>query len=80
MTYSFKDQFVDNSKNTNIMHHLFHDKSCQANAIRQARLLTEKVLYFDTYSISYADDGTKHIETGDMLGDMTDELSGQKNH
>ena len=39
--------------------------------------LNEKVLYFDTDSIIYADDGTKHIETGDMLGDMTDEISGK---
>ena len=39
--------------------------------------LQERVLYFDTDSIIYADDGTKHIETGDMLGEMTDELSGK---
>ena len=37
--------------------------------------LKEKVLHFDTDSIIYADDSTKHIETGDMLGEMTDELS-----
>ena len=36
--------------------------------------LQKKVLYFDTDSIIYADEGTKHIETGDMLSDMTDEL------
>ena len=39
--------------------------------------LNEKVLYFDTDSIIYADDGTKNIETGDTLGDMTDEISGK---
>ena len=33
--------------------------------------------YFDTDSIIYADDNTKNIETGDMLGDMTDEISGK---
>ena len=60
------------------MHRMLHHKSCQANAVRQARLLTEKVLYCDTDSIIYADDETKHIETGDILGDMTDELSGKK--
>ena len=37
----------------------------------------DKVLYFDTDSIIYADDGTKNIETGDMFGDMTDEISGK---
>ena len=40
--------------------------------------LQEKVLYFDTDSIIYVDDGTKHVETGDMLGDTTDELSGKR--
>ena len=38
--------------------------------------LQERVLYFDTDSIIYTNDGTKHIETGDMLGNLTDELSG----
>ena len=39
--------------------------------------LREKVLYFDTDSIIYVDDGTKNVKTGDMLGDMTDEISGK---
>ena len=39
--------------------------------------LKEKVLYFDTDSIIYADDGTKNVKTGDILGDMTDEISGK---
>ena len=38
--------------------------------------LQERVLYFDTDSIIYADNGRKHIETRDMLGKLTDELSG----
>ena len=40
--------------------------------------LNEKVLHFDTDSIIYTNDGTKNIKTGDMLGDMTDELSGKE--
>ena len=39
--------------------------------------MNEKVLYFDTDSIIYVVDGTKNVKTGDMLGDMTDELSGK---
>ena len=39
--------------------------------------LNKKVLYFDTDSIIYIDDGTKNVKTGDMLGDMTDEISGK---
>ena len=39
--------------------------------------LKEKVLYFDPDSIIYVDNGTKNVKTGDMLGDMTDEISGK---
>ena len=39
--------------------------------------LQEKVLYSDTNSIIYIDDGTKSVKTGNMLGYMTDELSGK---
>ena len=39
--------------------------------------LNEKVLYFDTDSIIYVDNDTKNVKTGDMLGDMPDELSGK---
>ena len=56
---------------------MLHHHSCLANAIQKIDYLKEKVLYFDTDSIIYVDDGTKNIKTGDMLGDMTDELSGK---
>ena len=39
--------------------------------------LQEKVLYFNTDSIFLVGDGTKNVKTGDMLGEMTDELSGK---
>ena len=77
MTYNFKDQFVDNSKNTNIYIACFTTSHARLMLYNKLDYLKEKVLYFDTDSIIYADDGTKHIETGDMLGDMTDELSGK---
>ena len=34
-------------------------------------------MYFDTDSIIYADDGTKNVKTGDMLGNMINEISGK---
>ena len=77
MTYNFKDQFVDNSKNTNIYIACFTTSHARLMLYNKLDYLKEKVLYFDTDSTIYADDGTKHIETGDMLGDMTDELSGK---
>ena len=77
MTYNFKDQFVDNSKNTNVYIACFTTSHARLMLYDKLDYLNEKVLYFDTDSIIYVDDGTKHIKTGDMLGDMTDELSGK---
>ena len=76
MTYNFKDQLVDNSKNTNIYIACFTTSHARLMLYDKLDYLQERVLYFDTDSIIYADDGTKHIETGDMLGNLTDELSG----
>ena len=77
MTYNFKDQFVDNSNNTNIYIACFTTSHARLMLYNKLDYLKEKVLYFDTDSIIYVDDGTKTVKTGDMLGDMTDELSGK---
>ena len=71
MTYNFKDQFVDNSNNTNIYIACFTTSHARLMLYDKLDYLNEKVLYFDTDSIIYADNNTKNIETGDMLGDMT---------
>ena len=76
MTYNFKDQFADNSKNTNIYIACFTTSHARLMSYDKLDYLQERVLYFDTDSIIYSDDETKHIETGDMLGNLTDELSG----
>ena len=78
MSYNFKDQFVDNSKNTNVYIACFTTSHARLMLYNKSDCLKEKVLYFDTDSIIYADDGTKNIGTGDMLGDMTDKISGKK--
>ena len=39
-------------------------------------ILKDRVAYFDTDSIIYIDDGSNSIRTGDMFGNLTDELSG----
>ena len=77
MTYNFKDQFVDNSKNTNIYITCFTTSHARLMLYNKLDYLREKVLYFDTDSIIYVDDGTKNVKTGDMLADMTDEISGK---
>ena len=77
MTYNFKDQFVGNSKNTNVYIACFTTSYARLMLYNKRDYLKEKVLYFDTDSIIYADDGTKNIETGDMLGDLTNEIPGK---
>ena len=77
VTYNFKDQFVDNSKNTNIYIACFTTSHARSMLCNKLDYLNDKVLYFDTDSIIYVDDGTKNVKTSDMLGDMTDEISGK---
>ena len=77
MTYNFKDQFVNNSKNTNVYIVCFTTSHARLMLYNKLDYLNEKVSYFDTDSIIYVDDGTKNVKTGDMLGNMTDELSGK---
>ena len=77
MTYNFKDQFVDNHNSTNVFIACFTTSHARLMLYNKLDYLKEKVLYFDTDSIIYIDDGKKTIKTGDMLGNMTDELSGK---
>ena len=50
MTYNFKDQFVDNSKNTNIYIACFTTSHARIMLHNKLDYLQEKVLYFDTDS------------------------------
>ena len=77
MSYHLKDNFVDNSKNTDIYVACFTTSHTRLMLYDNLDYLQKKILCFDTDSIIYVDDGTKNIKTGDMLGDMTDELSGK---
>ena len=57
---------------------MFHNKPRKINAILQTTPLTRQsiiIIFFD--SIIYIDDDSKNIETRNMLGEMTDELSGK---
>ena len=78
MTHNFKDHFVDNSKITNIYIACITTSHARLMLYDKLDYLQEKVLYFDTDSIIYVDDGTKNVKTGDMLGEMTDKLSGKR--
>ena len=48
MTYNFKDQFVDNSINTNIYIACFTTSHARLTLYDKLDYLQEKVLYFDT--------------------------------
>ena len=74
MTYNFKNQFADNSKNTNIYIAYFTTSHARLMLCNKLDYL---VLYFDMDSIIYVDDGTKKVKTGDMFGNMTNEISGK---
>ena len=78
MSYTYKDQFVDNSYNTNIYVACFTTSSARLMLYDKLDYLNEQVLYFDTDSIIYIEPKNSNlIETGDMLGDLTDELDGK---
>ena len=77
MTYNLKDEFIDNSNNTNVYIACFTTAHARLMLYDKLDYLGRQVIYFDTDSIIYVDDGTKKIETGDMLGEMTDELEGK---
>ena len=79
MTYDFKDHFINNSNNTNIYIACFTTSHARLMLYDdKLDYLQDKVLYFDTASnIQYIDDGKKNLKTGDMLGGLTDELSGE---
>ena len=70
MTYDLNDQFVDNSKNTNIYIACFTTSHARLMLYDKLHYLNETVLYYDTHSIIYKMDGTKTIQTGDMLGEL----------
>lgn len=77
MSYTYKDQFVDNSYNTNIFVACF---TTSGSWLMYDKLdyLDKQVLYFDTDSMVYIESlNSKKIETGDMLGEMTDELDNE---
>ena len=57
---------------------MFHNKSLKINAIQLTGLLTrDGVILRNWFDSILIDDGTKNIKTGDMLGELTNELSGE---
>ena len=78
MSYTYKDQFVDNSYNTNISIAYFTTSSARLMFYEKLDYLNEQVLHFDTDSIIYSESQNgKTKQTGNMLSEMTDELDNE---
>ena len=77
MTYNLKNQFADNSNNINIVIASFTTSHARMMLYNVLDTLGDQVLGFDTDSAWYIEKPNgKTIETGDMLGELTDELDG----
>ena len=72
-----KDHFIDTQTNSNIWLAILVTAHARLMLYSKIETYNEKVLYFDTDFLIVIDNGTKEIETGPMLGQMTDELNGQ---
>ena len=77
MNYNLKNKFVDNHNNTNIFVAAFTTAHAREMLYGVLDKLGDQVLGYDTDSCWYVDrPGGNVIETGDSLGDLTDELEG----
>ncbi|XP_050505309.1 uncharacterized protein LOC126883691 [Diabrotica virgifera virgifera] len=74
VTYDYKDVFVEDPTSTNIFVALFTTSNARLRLYNMLDRLGEAVAYFDTDSVVYIDDGLNTVETGEMLGDWSDEL------
>ena len=75
MNYDHKNEFIKDNFNTNIYISCFTTSSARIRLYKMLDKLGERVVYYDTDSIVYADNG-EPIETGCLLGEWADELSG----
>jgi hypothetical protein len=77
MNYCLKDTFVDNHNNINIPIAAFTTSHARVMLYDVLDNLGDQVLGYDTDSCWYVDrQGGNTVETGDSLGDLTDELEG----
>lgn len=72
--YNYKDYYVQNYHNTNILIALFTTSSARLRLYETLYKLDRAVVAYDTDSIFYIDNDVNKIKTGEMLGEWTDEL------
>lgn len=72
MFYQYKDVFVNDCVKTNEYIAAFTTANARMRLYKVLDILGDKVVYFDTDSIKYIDDGyIKTIKIGSLLGDLT---------
>ena len=76
VTYKYKDYYVKNDYNTNIFIAAFTTANARLRLYEKLGELGKAVIYCDTDSIVYYDNGINTIPNGDLLGEWTDELGG----
>lgn len=72
--YKYKDDFVENNSNINIHIAAFTTANARLRLYEMLDTLGDAVVYYDTDSVVYIDDGNNTIKTGCLLGEWTDEL------
>lgn len=74
INYKNKDCYVENDFNTNVFIAAFTTANARLRLYEMLDNLGESVVYYDTDSIVYIDNGCNTVKTGCLLGDWTDEL------
>ncbi|KAK7598318.1 hypothetical protein V9T40_006553 [Parthenolecanium corni] len=76
VNYRYIETYVENHYNTNIFVALYTTANARMRLYEQLSRLDKYVMYCDTDSIVYLDNGKNTIPHGDMLAEWTDELDG----
>ncbi|XP_072400379.1 uncharacterized protein [Diabrotica undecimpunctata] len=72
--FCVKEQFLEKSTQTNVFIAAFTTANARLRLYDMLDKLVEAVVYFDTDSVVYINDGLNTVETGELLGDWSDEL------
>ncbi|KAK7588176.1 hypothetical protein V9T40_005421 [Parthenolecanium corni] len=76
VNYRMRETYALNNFSTNIFVAIYTTANARLRLYDQLSRLDKNVLYCDTDSIVYKDNGKNTVQTGDMLGEWTDELNG----
>ncbi|XP_071037810.1 uncharacterized protein [Parasteatoda tepidariorum] len=77
ISWEYKEEFVTQDSSTNIFLAAFTTSWARMKLYEEMDKLGENVLYHDTDSIIYAQDGSNDPPLGNFLGEFTDELNGE---